>query len=269
MEKAKGEYILLLNSDTLVLENTINETVGFMQRHPHVDVLGCRTLYPDGTTQLTVYTYENELSLVSTVARFIKSNVVFKQVQRVVNYLHRKLSNQKYTPLAENTGEPVPNYNNGERIGMLMGVFLLLKKSVYTATKGFDPDFFMYYEESEWFINRLRNHNIVYYPKASIVHYYGKSDVYKKMNLQAVISQYLFWYKISYAHFIFYILYNLIEIPSRVLMGILMAKKSFLKDAIVMSKALPYVFLEIPRFSNAFGSRKSMLKLKYLQKNNL
>src|SRR5207249_1191548 len=105
--------------------------------------------------------------------------------------------------------------NDGKRIGALNGVFLLVKRSVYIESKGFDPDFFMYDEETNWFLKRLRNYNVVFYPNASIMHFYGKSNVYNKMNLQHHVSQYLFWYKISWAHYILFFLYNLVDIPCK------------------------------------------------------
>jgi GT2 family glycosyltransferase len=269
MEKASGKYFLLLNSDTVVLENTINETVDFFEKNPDADVLGCRSLYPDGSNQLTVYSYGNEKKLLYAIKFFFKKNAVVNFSERVINYCIRKIKGNS-TALKEQTNhEIVLNYNNGERIGSMMGVFLLIRQSVYRDTRGFDPDFFMYYEESEWFLRRLRNHNIVYYPKVSIIHYYGKSDVYKKMNLQYHVSAYLFWYKFSYWHYFFFTLFNLIDIPAKLIMSIITFDRTYLKELVMAVKALPYAFFEIPRYSNAFGARNEMLKLKYLKINNL
>jgi GT2 family glycosyltransferase len=275
MEAARGEFFLLLNSDTVVLENTLDSTVAYLSEHASIDMLGCRTLNPDGTDQLTVFSYGGELNLASAVQFFFKKNSIVREWIRAWNFGWRKMraifkSKNAEVKTAFNPGsEIVPNYNNGERIGSLMGVFLLFRRNVYESTRGFDPDFFMYYEESEWFLKRLRNHSIIYYPHASIIHYYGKSDVYGRMNLQSYISSYLFWYKISYWHYLFYVLFNLIDIPSKVLVGLLKFSNRTLKDVALNVKALPYALFEIPRYPNGFGARKDMLKLAYIRKNKL
>lgn len=268
MEASAGDYFLLLNSDTIVLENTINETVFYINNHTYVDVLGCRVQYPDGNKQLTVFAYGGELKLLSAIKFFFKKNAIIKQCERVLTYIIKKIKGQKQLLNQAIQDEPVPNYNNGERIGSLMGVFLLIRRSVFLSTKGFDPDFFMYYEETEWFLKRLRCHNIVYYPKVSVIHYYGKSDVYNKMNLQYNISGYLFWYKISYLHYFFFLLFNVIDIPCKLVMGIIMFQRKYFAEVLISLSALPYAVFDIPRFRNAFGSRKEMLKLNYLKKMN-
>ena len=51
IEQAVGEYILLLNSDTILQEDSIGKTVAAMEMHPEAGVLGCRMVFPDGTLQ--------------------------------------------------------------------------------------------------------------------------------------------------------------------------------------------------------------------------
>ena len=50
---AKGRYLLLLNSDTVVLGDVLQRSLQYMEKHSYVGVLGCRVLNGDGTTQLT------------------------------------------------------------------------------------------------------------------------------------------------------------------------------------------------------------------------
>jgi len=276
VEKAKGKYVLLLNSDTVVKPGTISETVGYLEQNPSVDILGCKVLFDNETVQTTVVKDEKEYSLLSALKYLIKRNTffvetrLFLQNRKKAKPLLPENTSQKIIPATEqndNTKIEV-NYYNGKRIGSLVGVFLLLKRSVYLESKGFDPDFFMYYEEIEWFVNRLRNYNIVYYPYASIMHFHGGSDVHKKMNLQFFVSQYLFWYKMGYVQYFLYLVYNLVEIPSRWLVRLVYNKPRPGKDIPAMVKSLPY-FFRVLRYSNKYGGRRSMLKLNYLQKNNL
>ena len=51
IKKSKGKYLLLLNSDTLVLPDSLEEMVKFMDRTPEAGVVGGKLLNPDGSLQ--------------------------------------------------------------------------------------------------------------------------------------------------------------------------------------------------------------------------
>ncbi len=51
--ESKGEFVLLLNSDTILTEDSISLSVERMKSDPQMGVLGCRMLYPDGEVQYT------------------------------------------------------------------------------------------------------------------------------------------------------------------------------------------------------------------------
>ena len=270
--------MLLLNSDTLVHEGTLDKTVGYLEANPNIDILGCKVFTNGGAIQRTVYEYKGELGILSAAVFFVKRNAVMKELIRIGfnAWQRRKQKTVTHSIAASQNGQEIntavqltPNYHDGKRIGALNGVFLLLKRAVYEESKGFDPDFFMYDEETNWFLKRLRKYNAIYYPHGSIMHFYGKSNVYNKMNLQHHVSQYLFWYKISILHYIMFILYNFIEIPSKTLVSLLKWDKNLLSEVPTMFKALPYVFFDIPRYSNRYGARREMLKLRSLRKKGL
>jgi len=72
--QAKGKYILMLNSDAFVLENTLQETVEFMQKHPETGVVGARLVGRDGMLQPSaryfptpLKTFLNQLGLLRKV----------------------------------------------------------------------------------------------------------------------------------------------------------------------------------------------------------
>lgn len=274
VEEAAGKYVLLLNSDTVVDVGTLNQTVNYLESNPSVDILGCKVLFDNHTVQTTVVKDEQEYNFLPALRYLIKRNTFFVETRLAL--LNRKAKNasaqnvkavaaEQETKTRESTIQF--NYYNGARIGSLVGVFLLLKRSVYLESKGFDPDFFMYYEEIEWFVKRLRKYNIVYYPHASILHFHSSSDVHKKMNQQFWVSQHLFWYKMGYPQYFLYLLFNLVDIPSRWLVRFVYKRKRPSKDVPAMWKALGSI-LDVLRYSNQYGARPTMLKLDYLQKHN-
>lgn len=281
-EKATGKYLLSLDSDTVVHENTIDETVEYLENNTGVDILGCKVFTNGGSVQGTVYPYKGELNFFRSVVFFIKRNTILKELIRIVynNTKGRKQrsaadeSNRTEGPnngltLQEKWKRLTPNFVDGARIGSMVGCFLMLKRSVYLETKGFDPDFFMYHEELDWFLKRLRQYNAVYYPYVSIMHYYSGSNIHNKMSLQLHVSHYLFWYKMSKAHMPLFFLFNVFEIPSKLIMGAIKRERWYFDDVKTIFKALPYAFFDIPKYSNRYGSRRNPLKLKYLTRRGL
>ena len=51
LKKARGKFLLLINPDTIVQEDTIRVMVEFLQNHPEVGLAGCKILNPDGSFQ--------------------------------------------------------------------------------------------------------------------------------------------------------------------------------------------------------------------------
>jgi GT2 family glycosyltransferase len=68
MRCAHGRYVLLLNSDTLVLENVLADSVEYMDQHRDVGVMGCRVLNPDRTLQPTCFQYPSLINIVLLVS---------------------------------------------------------------------------------------------------------------------------------------------------------------------------------------------------------
>ena len=62
MAVATGRYVLLLNSDTIVLDGAIAKSVAFADAHPDAAVVGCRVLNPDRSLQPTCFMYPSVLN---------------------------------------------------------------------------------------------------------------------------------------------------------------------------------------------------------------
>jgi GT2 family glycosyltransferase len=59
IEQARGQYLLLLNSDTVVLPEALDRMIGFLRSHPKAGGVGCRLLNEDGTIQWSVKSLPN------------------------------------------------------------------------------------------------------------------------------------------------------------------------------------------------------------------
>ncbi len=243
---AKGRYILLLNSDTIILENALEKCIRFMDsdfaRDNNIGLVGCRLLNEDLSQQNSVFAKGSLLSY------FFHSNPFINKFIRP----NKNLS-----------------LNKSQFVSGVSGAFMLFRKEVFKVVKPFDPDIFMYSEETELCRNRVSKHfNIYYWREAKVIHLGGKSSKGNSSYYQNVLSFSLYWYKKGFLLYLFYItifsfnwLSHLILYP---LVSVFNKKSINLYKRFIISylKVCPYLFIEIPRYSKNWGSRPSPLILK-------
>lgn len=170
MKIAKGDYILLLNSDTEIINDAISKMVEWLGKIRNVGVAGCKLLYKDGKTQQSAG-YLPRLSKIFLWQTFLDDLPVLRDLIKPY-----QVSNLNF-------------YQKEHEVGWVTGAFFLLKREVFEKTKGFDEKIFMYGEEVEWCYRiKKAGFKIFYTPIASIYHLKGGSN--QEINESAVISEY-------------------------------------------------------------------------------
>lgn len=159
-----GEFILLLNSDTQVLNGTIDRCIDHMKLHTEVGALGCKVLNPDGSFQSSYFRFERLRDLI---------------------YFHY-LGFRIWVPLLRRYGFKTFNYpsrywgrvfTSVREVDVVAGCFLLTRRSVIETVGCLDEDFFFYGEEEEWcFRIKRAGWKIVYFPFTEIIHIHGASS---------------------------------------------------------------------------------------------
>lgn len=158
INKSKGRFILLLNSDTKLYENTIENALLEIKTRDDVGVLGCKLLNPDNTIQQSCG-YTPNMLRVFTWMFFIDRLPI---VDLIISPYH--LRNPSF-------------YNNQREVDWVTGAFFLIRKqAINRCLELFDPKVFMYVEEVE-FCYRLkkRGWKVLYTPKVSLIHKKGAS----------------------------------------------------------------------------------------------
>lgn len=151
-ERAQGEFLLLLNSDTICHADALCDLLRYGQSHPQVGITGCRLLNPDGSLQISA-------SPAPTLLREAW------RLSHLDNWQVRSAYPANY--FTATTPQPAD---------VLLGACLLLRRELYQQLGGFDPDFFMYSEEVD-LCERVRQAGYVlhYLPSATITHLGGQS----------------------------------------------------------------------------------------------
>jgi GT2 family glycosyltransferase len=168
---AQGRYILLLNPDTVVEEDTFTKVVEFMDAHPNAGGLGVRMV--DGKGR---FLPESKRGLPTPWVAFCKiSGIyrVFKSTKRFNHYYMGYLSEHEVN-----------------EVEILSGAFMLMRKTALDEVGLLDEAFFMYGEDIDlsWRIVQGGYKNY-YFPSTSIIHYKGESTKKGSLNYVFVFYQ--------------------------------------------------------------------------------
>ncbi|WP_455585249.1 glycosyltransferase family 2 protein [Bacteroides sp.] len=156
MQKAKGEYVLLLNPDTLLPETNITEALAFMDAHPDAGACGVKMLAPDGH-----FLPESKRGYPSPATSFWKligMHRFFPDNPRFDGYYLSRLD--------ENSIHSVP---------VLAGAYMMLRKTALDSSGLLDEDFFMYGEDIDLSCRITEAGYRNYYLPFPILHYKGES----------------------------------------------------------------------------------------------
>jgi GT2 family glycosyltransferase len=161
---AKGEFILLLNPDTVVEDDTFEKVLAFMDAHPDAGGLGVKML--DGSGK---FLPESKRGLPTPATAFYKIfglSALFPHSRRFSKYHLGYLSEDEI-----------------HRVDILAGAFMLLRKSVLDKVGLLDEDFFMYGEDIDlsYRITKAGYFNY-YFPQTRIIHYKGESTRKSSVN---------------------------------------------------------------------------------------
>ncbi len=161
---AKGDYVLLLNPDTLVEEDTFEKTVTFMDNHPKAGGLGVRMI--DGKGK---FLPESKRGFPSPYVAFCKAFGLSRLFPRSRTFNHYHL------------GYLDPNENH--EVEVLSGAFMLLRKSVLDEVGLLDETFFMYGEDIDLSYRIIKaGYKNYYFADTTIIHYKGESTKKGSMN---------------------------------------------------------------------------------------
>ena len=157
-------YVLFLNPDTLVYEDTIGKMIQFMENHKEVGLAGCRMRYPEGRIDnLGTDGGAHTLALqwfTSPITELI--SIMFLTDKNILRF--KKIL-------------PYHDPNKSGYVNKIMGTCMMIRKNVLDKIGGFDERFFMYGEDAD-LCKRISDAGwkLYYMSDAQIVHYCGGSS---------------------------------------------------------------------------------------------
>lgn len=158
MKYAKGDYLLLLNPDTVVLDGAIDKLVAFAESMPDAGIWGGRTLW--GDKSLNPASCWMKQTIWSLTSQMLGLSSIFRK-----------------STLFNPEGIGGWDRNGIKKVEIVSGCFFLIKHDLWKKLNGFHPDFFMYGEEADLCLRAKQfGAQPVVSSNATIIHYGGASE---------------------------------------------------------------------------------------------
>jgi GT2 family glycosyltransferase len=167
---AKGDFVLLLNPDTVVEEDTFSKCIEFMHQHPNAGSLSVKMI--DGKGK---FLPESKRAMPSPMVSFYKIFGLSRLFPRSKIFGRYHLGHL--------------NENETHEIEILPGAFMFMRKEALNKAGLLDEDFFMYGEDIDLSYRIIKNgYKNYYFPETTIIHYKGEST--KKGSINYVLVFY-------------------------------------------------------------------------------
>jgi GT2 family glycosyltransferase len=156
---AKGEYICILNPDTVVAEDTFRKILDFAKAQINLGIVGCKLI--DGTGK---FLPESKRGVPTPWVAFTKLFGLYNLFPKTSAF--NKYYAQHLSP------------NETGKVAILVGAFMVLKRELYIEIGGFDERYFMYGEDVDLsYMALLKGKNNFYFHETTVIHYKGESTV--------------------------------------------------------------------------------------------
>ena len=148
---ATGEYLLIINPDNVPPPDTLAKMVGIMERDPTIGILAPKLVFPSGVVR------DSARAFPSVTDVFIKRTVLkYLFPNRLAAYTQSHLGRgtveggrgiARYAPTDASETQYTRSVSPSREVDWVAGACLLLRRSFYEELGGFDPRFFLFFED--------------------------------------------------------------------------------------------------------------------------
>jgi len=157
IKESEGDYILILNADIVVLDNTISEMLKYLKKNPKVGILGPQLV--DFANNVQDSCFSNP-----TISAILSRRTFLGKTK------WGKAALGKFT--IENRDK-----KSAREVDWIQGSAMMIRKKAIEKVGLWDEKFFMYFEDADWCRRFWQNgYKVVYLPNAKMYHYYHRSS---------------------------------------------------------------------------------------------
>ena len=159
---SKGNYVLVLNPDIVVLSNAFNEMLKFMDDHPDAGLISAKLLNPDGSLQYSCRTFYDIKTLLyrRTLLRWLLPNSIERR-HLLLDWDH----------------------NEVREVEWVLGTCMMVRRDAIKGVGVLDERFFMYFEDVDW-CKRMKKKGwkVFYVPHAQMIHHHMRQSAKRGIN---------------------------------------------------------------------------------------
>jgi len=157
IKKAKGKYIVVMNPDTIALDDVFKKLYFYMEENPEVGLVAPRQLNPDKTIQNSCFRYPGIFVLLSRRTFLGNYSLAQKSIDK---YLMKDF-----------------DHKSEKEVDWILGSFMFMRADALKTVGLFDEKFFLYFEDIDlcrrfW----AKKWKVVYYPFAQIIHNHARES---------------------------------------------------------------------------------------------
>jgi GT2 family glycosyltransferase len=166
IKRSKGKYILLLNPDTRVNENSFQPMIDYLENHDDVAIVGCKIFNTNGEIERSTHSFPSLLKEFVHANEFIKNMIGYES--KTAALLKKFLKSKSL--------ESYWDHNSSREVDHVTGACMMVKKEAIDKIGILDEAFFLYNEEVEWSYRfKQAGYKSVFLPTSNIIHLFGHS----------------------------------------------------------------------------------------------
>ncbi len=148
LKQATNDYLVFINSDIELIDSSLLDMVSYIQKNPHIGIIGPKFLNPDLTPQASVFPPQTPLN-------------AFKEF-----WLNQKNTYSKYLPKGDSP----------TKVSYISGGFIVVKKDYFTQIGQWNEKYFFYFEDMDLCRQVTKSgKDIIFYPQCQVIHRHGAS----------------------------------------------------------------------------------------------
>lgn len=180
LESACGHRFLVLNPDTVVQPGAIVSLLRYLDVHPGVGAVGPRLIYGNGSFQPSTFGYPSILKEIANLAGIDRYFPKGGRIGALIGITLGRLFPEFFSM-----------YLGGEeprKVPSIFGACIMIRREVWEIAGGFDPVFFLYWEDAEWCYRMAKCGFEVHFFPGAVVTHQGGDDYYQPR------KEGFFWY---------------------------------------------------------------------------
>lgn len=184
LRRSNARYLLLINPDTVVLPDSLNVMMEFMDEHHEAGIAGCKLLNPDYSLQYSCRKFSN---FATFFLRGIHLDSIFPN-----NTILRKYMMFDW------------DHNEVREVDWVLGSCMMVRRKAIEQVGMLDENFVLYFEDQDWCYRMWKHGWKVYYvPQAQMIHYYQRRSAKQFLNVSTWthIKSMLYFFKKHYLQF--------------------------------------------------------------------